>query len=57
MPIQDFTSQFNDQTKDQMGVKLPVVITVFEDRTFSFVVKKPPMSTLVKSKLNLKKGS
>lgn len=57
VPIQDFTSQFNDQTKDQMGVKLPVVITVFEDRTFSFVVKKPPMSTLVKNKLNIKKGS
>jgi len=40
-----------------MGVKLPVVITVFEDRTFSFVVKQPPMSTLIKGKLNLKKGS
>jgi len=40
-----------------MGVKLPVVITVFEDRTFSFIVKQPPMSTLIKSKLNLKKGS
>jgi len=40
-----------------MGVKLPVVITVFEDRTFTFIVKQPPMSTLVKSKLNLKSGS
>jgi len=57
VPIQEFTQQFNDQTKDKMGVKLPVVITVFEDRTFSFIVKQPPMSTLVKAKLNLKKGS
>lgn len=57
VPIQDFTSQFNDRTKDKMWVKLPVIITVFEDRTFTFVVKQPPMSTLIKSKLNLKSGS
>ena len=57
VPIQDFTSAFNDQTKDKMGVKLPVVITVYEDRSFTFVVKQPPASTLVKSKLNLKSGS
>ena len=57
VPIQDFTSQFNEKTKDKMGVKLPVVITVYDDRTFSFVVKQPPMSTLIMTKLNLKKGS
>ena len=57
VPIQEFTSQFNEKTKDKMGVKLPVVITVFDDRTFSFVVKQPPMSTLIMNKLNLKKGS
>ena len=57
VPIQEFTSQFNDQTKDKMGVKLPVIITVYEDRTFEFVVKQPPMSTLVKAKANIKKGS
>ena len=57
VPIQEFTSQFNDRTKDKMGVKLPVIITVFEDRTFSFIVKQPPMSTLVKAKANIKKGS
>lgn len=57
VPIQEFTSQFNDQTKDKMGVKLPVVITVFEDRTFTFVVKQPPMATLIMSKLNIKKCS
>ncbi len=57
VPIPEFTSRFNEQTKDKMGVKLPVVITVYEDRTFDFVVKQPPMSTLIKTKLNLKKGS
>ncbi len=57
VPIQEFTSQFNERTKDKMGVKLPVVITVFEDRTFTFVVKQPPASTLIKGKLNLKSGS
>jgi len=40
-----------------MGVKLPVVITVYEDRTFDFIVKQPPMSTLIMKKLNLKKCS
>jgi len=40
-----------------MGVKLPVVITVYEDRSFEFIVKQPPASTLIKSKLNLKSGS
>ena len=57
VPIQDFTAQFNEKTKDKMWVKLPTVITVYEDRSFSFVVKEPPMSTLIKSKLNIKKGS
>ncbi len=57
VPIQEFTSQFNDRTKDKMGVKLPVIITVYEDRTFDFIVKQPPMSTLIMKKLNLKKGS
>lgn len=57
VPIQEFTTRFNDQTKDKMGVKLPVVITVYEDRSFDFIVKQPPMSTLIKNKLNLKSGS
>jgi len=57
VPIGEFTQKFNDQTKDQMGMKLPVVITVYEDRSFDFIVKQPPMSTLIKNKLNLKKGS
>lgn len=57
VPIQEFTTKFNEQTKDKMGVKLPVVITVYEDRTFSFIVKQPPMAVLIKNKLNLKSGS
>jgi large subunit ribosomal protein L11 len=40
-----------------MGVKLPVVITVYEDRTFSFIVKQPPMAVLILAKLGLKSGS
>lgn len=57
VPIGDFTSQFNERTKDKMGIKLPVIITVYDDRSFEFIVKQPPASTLVKGKLNLKKGS
>lgn len=57
VPIQEFTQKFNEQTRDRMGLKLPVVITVYDDRTFEFVVKQPPMSTLIKNKLNLKSGS
>ncbi len=57
VPIQDFTSQFNERTKDQMGIKLPVVITVYDDRSFDFIVKQPPAGVLIKNKLNLKSGS
>lgn len=57
VPIPQFTQQFNEKTKDKMGILLPVIITVFEDRTFSFVVKQPPAGVLIKMKLNLKSGS
>ena len=57
VPIQEFTSRFNEQTKDRMGVRLPVVITVYEDRSFDFIVKQPPMAVLVKNKINLASGS
>jgi large subunit ribosomal protein L11 len=40
-----------------MGIKLPVVITVYDDRSFEFIVKQPPASTLIKNKLSLKSGS
>jgi large subunit ribosomal protein L11 len=55
--IMDFCKAFNDKTKDQMGTILPVVITVYEDRTFTFIIKTPPASVLVKKALNLEKGS
>lgn len=57
LPIMDFVKSFNDKTKDQMGTTLPVVVTIYEDRTFSFIVKKPPVAILIKKSLNLEKGA
>lgn len=57
LPIMEFVKAFNDKTSDQKGTVLPVVITVFEDRTFSFVVKKPPVAELIKKAIKLKKGA
>lgn len=55
--IQAFCSQFNEATKDQMGFVVPVVISVYDDRTFSFITKMPPVSDLLKKAANIKKGS
>lgn len=57
LPIMEFVKAFNDRTADQKGVILPVVITVFEDRTFSFIIKKPPVAELIKTAMKLQKGS
>lgn len=57
LPIMDFVKAFNDKTADQKGTVLPVVITVYEDRTFSFIVKKPPIAELIKKTLNLERGA
>ncbi len=57
LPIMEFVKAFNDKTSDQKGIVLPVVITVYEDRTFSFIVKKPPVAELIKMALKLEKGS
>ena len=57
LPIMDFVKAFNEKTADQKGTILPVVITVYEDRTFSFIIKKPPVAALIKKALNLEKGS
>lgn len=57
VPIPQFTQQFNERTKDKMWTILPVVITVYEDKSFDFIVKEPPASVLVKNKLNLKSWS
>ncbi len=53
VPIPQFTAQFNDRTKDKMWTILPVIITVYEDKSFDFVVKEPPAWVLVKAKLGL----
>lgn len=55
--IGEFVNQFNDRTKDQMGDIIPVVITVFEDRSFEFVTKTPPASSLILKAIGEKKGS
>ncbi len=55
--IQDFCTQFNNESKDRMGDVVPVVIDVYEDRTFSFIMKTPPTSSLIKKALKLKKAS
>ena len=55
--IMDFCKQFNDRTKGQEGLKLPVVITIYADRSFSFITKSPPAALLIKKELGLDKGS
>ena len=55
--IGDFTKKFNDATKEMMGDMIPVVITVYEDRTYSFVLKTPPTSSLILKALKKDKGS
>lgn len=57
LPIMEFVKAFNDKTADQKGTLLPVVITVYEDKTFSFIVKKPPVAELIKKALGKEKGS
>lgn len=55
--IGEFVKQFNDQTRPLAGNQLPVVLTVYKDRTFSFIVKKPPASRAILKKLGIEKGS
>ncbi len=57
LPIMEFVKAFNDKTANQKGTVIPVVITVFEDRTFSFITKKPPLSDMIKKALGKEKGS
>lgn len=52
-----FCSRFNEVTKDKMGFTIPVVIYVYDDRTFDFVTKTPPASDLLKKAANIEKGS
>jgi large subunit ribosomal protein L11 len=54
--IMDFCKKFNDKTKGDMGKIIPVVITVYKDKSFDFICKKPPTSFLIRQQLKLKKG-
>ncbi len=55
--IGEFVNQFNDRTKEQMGDLLPVEISVYEDRSFDFIIKTPPASELIKKAAGIQKGS
>lgn len=55
--IGQFVQQFNDQTREMMGVTIPVVITVYNDRSFEFVLKSPPAAVLLKQAAGIAKGS
>ncbi len=55
--IPQFVKQFNDMTKDMVGYVIPVVISVYEDRTFKIVTKTPPASDLLKKAVNIQSGS
>jgi len=55
--IMEFCKAFNAQTQENAGVITPVVITVYEDRSFTFITKTPPAAVLIKQAINLKKGS
>lgn len=55
--IMGFCKEFNSRTQKDMGLIIPVVITVFSDRSFSFITKTPPVPVLIKKALNLKSGS
>lgn len=57
LPIMDFIKAYNERTAPLKGNIIPAVITVFEDRTFSFITKLPPVSAMIKKTLNLKAAS
>ena len=54
---QEFCTQFNEQTMENNGILTPAIITIYEDRTFTFVLKTPPTSELIRRELGIKKGS
>lgn len=55
--IMEFCKAFNEKTKDLMGFNVPVVITVFTDKSFTFITKQPPMSDLIKKSAGISKGT
>lgn len=57
LPIMEFVKAFNERTESKKGNLLPVVITVYEDKTFSFITKEPPVAEMIKKAANIDKGS
>ena len=55
--IMQFVKEFNDRTANQMGFKIPVVITVYKDKSFTFITKVPPVADLIKKAIKIEKGS
>ncbi|MBI2092566.1 MAG: 50S ribosomal protein L11 [Deltaproteobacteria bacterium] len=55
--IMEFCKQFNAKTQSQAGMIIPAIITVYQDRTFSFILKTPPVAVLLKKEANVAKGS
>ncbi len=55
--IGQFVQQFNEKTRDNMGTTIPVIVTIYSDRTFEFVLKSPPASVLLKQAAQIAKGS
>ena len=57
MNIAAFTKEFNERTKNDVGMIIPVIITVYADRSFSFITKTPPAAVLIKKACNIESGS
>lgn len=57
LPIMEFVKAFNEKTESQKGTIIPVVITAYEDRTFSFITKKPPVAEMIKKAILKEKGA
>ena len=55
--LQEFCTKYNEATRDKMGDVLPVEISIYEDRTFDFIIKTPPTAFLIKTYAKIKKGS
>jgi large subunit ribosomal protein L11 len=55
--IMEFCKAFNEKTKDKQGFKIPVEITIYQDKSFTFTLKQPPMTDLIKKASGIKKGS
>jgi large subunit ribosomal protein L11 len=55
--IGEFCNKFNEMTKEYKGMQIPVIVIVYQDRTFDLILKKPPVSSLIKKYLKIEKGS